>query len=343
MKRWTVTALTTVVAVLATACSSGGTLPRDSGGKVVLPPKHIAVAGRLYATKRRTLYRFSGTRLTALLASMKVKDPAVSGDGSRLAFAELQEQSSTIVVCDPSGQNRQTITPASGPEGSLWAYAPAFSQDGTHIAYLSDRGKQPSNPQNLKPNDFGVWVYDATTGQSRRLATPTPYTGGDSDELYRPGASDQMIYTTYLYSGDPPQPAARVSWLSMRTGARFYLSPDGARNFEPAVSPDGRFMAFIHAEAGSDDLYVAPLAPSYSREPTPYPTGTAVLLQAGMVSQPVWAPDGSAIAFLMLSNGSFDLFVLPVSSLEGIHASGPAQAVTHASFLDADSRLAWSA
>jgi Tol biopolymer transport system component len=85
-----------------------------------------------------------------------------------------------------------------------------------------------------------------------------------------------------------------------------------------------------------------PLAPSFSREPRPDPTTAAVLLQAGMVSQPVWAPDGSAIAFLMLANGSFDLFILPMAPDGTIHATGPAQAVTHGSFLDADSRLAWS-
>jgi Tol biopolymer transport system component len=85
-----------------------------------------------------------------------------------------------------------------------------------------------------------------------------------------------------------------------------------------------------------------PLAPSFSRQPQPDPTQAALLLQSGTVSQPVWAPDGSAIAFLMLVNGSFDLFMMPIATDGTIHATGPAQAITHGSFIDADSRLAWS-
>jgi hypothetical protein len=33
---------------------------------------------------------------------------------------------------------------------------------------------------------------------------------------------------------------------------------------------------------------------------------------------------------------------MPISATPTIHATGPAKAVTHGSFLDADSRLAWS-
>lgn len=329
-------------AVLALASCTSSTPVAHDPGRVVLPEKQVPVPGRLYATKGRVLYRFSATALTRLRFGSRVMDPAVTAAGDRIAFAQLQDQSSTIVVTDANGQNRQSLTPPAAAEGALWAFAPGFDADSKRIVYLTDRGKQPSSPQNLHPNDLGVWSYDLATGQSRRLVQPFAYTGGDSDPSFRPGVSDQLVYTTYLYGGAPPEPVARLTWMSVRTGATVYLSPDPGRNFEPALSPDGRFVAFIRGAAGGDDLYVMPLAPTYTRELRPFPSDGALLIQSGIMAQPVWAPDGNAIAFLKLVNGSFDLFILPIATDGAVHASGAAQAVTHGSFLDADSRLAWS-
>jgi Tol biopolymer transport system component len=332
-----------LIAVLVTlaGCTPNPTPARDPG-RVLLPVTHVKVPGRLYATKGRILHRFAGTTSRSLLDDARVKDPAVTLDGDRLAFAQLQAQSATVMISDAAGSNRRPITAASAPEGALWAVMPAFSSDGQRIAYISDREKRPSSPRNLQPNDFGVWVFDAPAARSRRVTTPVAYTGGDSDPVFRPGVNDQLIYTTYRYSGAPLQPVARLMWRSLATGLAVSLSPDLARNFQPAFSPDGHFLAFIQAGASGDDLYVLPLDPGFTRQPASSPTASAILLQTGMVAQPVWAPDGKAIAYLKLVNGSFDLYVLPISTVGTVRAIGEAWAITRGSFLDADSRLAWS-
>src|SRR2546423_471667 len=169
------TALILLAWVLALpACTSSGTTPHDPG-KVVLPVKQVSVPGRLYATKGRTLYRFSGTHLVRRLVGPRLKAPAVTRDGAQLAFAQLQAESSTIAVTDARGQTSRSITAATAPEGALWAFAPRYSDDGRQIVYVTDRGKPRSSPQNLQPNDLGVWTYDVGRAASRRVVAPIPY------------------------------------------------------------------------------------------------------------------------------------------------------------------------
>jgi Tol biopolymer transport system component len=333
-------ALVLLFALTAAGCT-GSSGSRDPG-KVLLPVKPVSVQGRLYATKSRTLYRFAGSRVTTMLAGTRVKDPALTVDGLTLALAHLQAQSSTIAMGDASGRDRHDLTPSAEPEGALWAFSPSLSDDGRRILFVSDRGKPPSSPQNLQPNDLGVWLYDSATGGSRRLTDPMPYTGGDADPVFRPGDNDQFVYTTYLYAGTPAQSVARLAWRSINTGRTVYLTPDSGRSFQPAFSPDGRFLAFIRAESGEDNLYIMPLPADLGRRQQPPAAMPALLVQSGVIAQPVWSPNGKAIAFLMLTGGNFDLYILPLISSDTIRAGGPPQAVTHGSFLDADSRLAWS-
>lgn len=325
-----------------TACVPLTHQPARDPGQVTAVKK-FSVPGRLYAVKGGTLYRFSRTEANALTKGIKVRDPAVTLDGTRLAYAQLDGDGSTIVVSDPDIHESHAVTPVAGPEGRLWAFAPAFAPDGRSLAYLTDRGKldRPRGSLCCAP-DLAVWRYDLVRPSYRRLIQPNAFTGGDADPTWRPGQDGQLLYTTYSYEGEPPASVARITWFSTASGRNLFLSPGGARNFQAAWSPDGKAVAYIRAGTRSDDLYVMTLPPTFQREPQPYPTESATLLQAGMIAHPVWAPDGSALAFLMLTNGSFDLYVLPLMTDGSLRPVGPPVAITRNSFFDADSRLAWS-
>ncbi|HYM50914.1 MAG TPA: hypothetical protein VET65_10150 [Candidatus Limnocylindrales bacterium] len=338
MTRLACALISAIILITSSSCTAQGGVARDPGKVVQAHPaqaKPYPIFGRLYAVKGGTLYRFSGTTLRALTHQVTVKDPATSADGSELAFAQFGAQDSTIMMTGADLFALRAITPPAGPEGPLWAVEPAFAPDGSGLTYLTDRGKAGG------PNDLGIWEYDLRSGQSRRLTIPVAYTGGDSDQTFRPGASPALLFTTYLYDGDPPQPVARLTWMSLRTYRQAYLSPSLERNFQPAVSPDGQFLAYVHAAPTGDELAVTRL-PDAPGAP-PYPTQAASVIQGGMVAHPVWSPDGRSLAFLRLVNGSFDLYVLPLSiDATGIHAQGAPIALTQGSFFDADSRLSWS-
>src|SRR5256886_15418775 len=80
MTRGRATTLVMVMLVMA-GCTQNAAPPRDPG-KVGLPVKQGDVPGRLYATKGRSLYRFSGSHPTKLLAGIKGEDPAGEGGGA---------------------------------------------------------------------------------------------------------------------------------------------------------------------------------------------------------------------------------------------------------------------
>lgn len=89
-----------------------------------------------------------------------------------------------------------------------------------------------------------------------------------------------------------------------------------ARDANPVVSPDGRWVVFASSRGRAFDetrLWIAPLAPEAT--PVPLTTGPAI------DSHPAWAPDGTAIVFASTrAGGDFDLWRLPIA---GGRAAGP--------------------
>jgi TolB protein len=100
-------------------------------------------------------------------------------------------------------------------------------------------------------------------------------------------------------------------WQPDGTTERLTTTEHGA--FEPAVSPDGRSIAFVSSRDGNPELYL--MAPDGSA-----PQRLTTWRRDDM--QPAWSPDGTRLAFLRREQGGERLFVLALPPVAPAGAPG---------------------
>jgi TolB protein len=103
-----------------------------------------------------------------------------------------------------------------------------------------------------------------------------------------------------VYESDAEQAFSDVwRWEPGGTPKRLTTTEHGA--FEPAVSPDGRSIAFVSTRDGNPEIYVMAADGSAPRRLTDWRRDDIA---------PAWSPDGSRLAFLRREQGGERLFVL---------------------------------
>lgn len=100
----------------------------------------------------------------------------------------------------------------------------------------------------------------------------------------QPQIGGQLVYSCSAW----PTIKSDLFLLDISTGQVRRLTADGAENFEPGWSPDGKQIAFQSTRDGRSDLYVMNLESAQVR----WLTG-----RAGFNELPRWSPDGSWITF----------------------------------------------
>ncbi len=199
-------------------------------------------------------------------------DPAVSPDGSRVAFSEGDGTYSQILIFDRGGSVTTPLTDTTGRN-----YDPAWSPDGTQIAYVSDRygGHQ-------------IYIINADGTRRRRL------TSGGNDEFcprWSPdGESIAFVVIPWNPNPDPSHPRVHIASTDA-TGERLLVDVPGR---EQCVdwSPDGsRIVLTVSGNYGeegtSTGIYLA------------NGDGSDLSQWIGMDGTPYnarWLPEGEGIA-----------------------------------------------
>ncbi len=172
-----------------------------------------------------------------------------------------------------------------------------------NILFLSDRFGGPE-----------LMVLDVESGRVGRVTQSWPY--GLSVQRER-SVGDLQVGTkevpcgsgdaTILVDGDPqqnPDPARRCNQVTIRRegGAEEELTPNGFIHYDPVLSPDGTWVAYVSQASGNDEIWAHRVDRTAYRRLTDN--------EWEWDKHPTWSPDGTHIAFWSNRDGRKQLFRL---------------------------------
>jgi Tol biopolymer transport system component len=192
--------------------------PAPDGAELV-----FTALGRLW---RKQLPDGAPARLTTSTAFES--DPARSRDGRQLAWAEWEdEKGGALRLMQANGRTRILFRSRSPVR------QPAFSPDGTHIAF---RVEEPSKTMGGQGERAGVYWIAMAGGEAHFVAD-----GDDAPGFSADGSRIHFVTTTYANRGMTQQ--LRSADLDGRDAREHMRTPD-ADTSDLRLSPDGHWLAF---------------------------------------------------------------------------------------------------
>jgi serine/threonine protein kinase/Tol biopolymer transport system component len=227
--------------------------------------------------------------------------PAIAPDGENFVFARSGQGGSDLYLQRVGGRNAINLTKRCSASDSQ----PAYSRDGTQIAYRSEC------------EGGGIFVMGATGESSRRIV----------DSCFNPSWSPDGTHLVCGAENVGFTPTSRGSMSSLwivdvRSGQRrLLLDRDGV---QPNWSPHGNRIAFwgIVGESAQRDLWT--IDPSAK---DPRSSIVRVTNDEAVDWNPVWSPDGQYLYFGSDRNGAMNLWRIRIDEKSG-RASGPPEPMT---------------
>ena len=184
-----------------------------------------------------------------------------------------------LQVADADGANAQAVLASNEP-----IISPAWSPDGSRIAYVSFDQKKPI-----------VVVQNLAQGTTKVVAN---FWGNNSAPAWSPDGSKLAVTLTR-------DSIAQIYVIPAAGGEPRRMTTTPAIDTEACFSPDGRWIAFTSDRGGSPQIY---------RMPAEGGPAQRLTFEGTYNVRPRFSPDGKSIAFVQREAGRFRIAVLEIAS-----------------------------
>jgi len=266
--------------------------PAPVGPTVTAPANPLTLGGTLYYAYRhagftnlwaQVLGQTNPVRLTA--GAWDDRDPAISPDGTRLAFASHRDGSWNLYILDlTTGETKRLTT------GNDFKANPYWSPDGQYLVFELYRN-----------DNLDIAIIAAQGGDVIPL-TANP--SADYEPAWSP-AGREIVWVS-MRTGNPELWELSLDNPDESTAVQLTNTPS-VEESNPAFGPNGDTVVYTDAASPYDVVWghsaTDPSAPAF---------------EAGQGLYPTWSPEGSSLTSVQVQENSPDLVVVAPLGQKGL-------------------------